>query len=51
MPLGLKKIAGTNVTGDFSGFENENRGTKTRVLNMERDEIYERSIGRHHGEV
>ena len=21
-PLGLRKVAGTNVTGDFSGFEN-----------------------------
>ena len=36
-PLGLKRVTGTNVTGDFSGFENESRGTMRRLVNMERE--------------
>ena len=36
-PLGLEKIAGPNVTGDFSGFENGTRGTMRRLVNMERE--------------
>ena len=35
-PRGLERIAGTNVT-DFSGFENESRGTMRRLVNMERE--------------
>ena len=30
-PLEMKRIAGTNVTGDISGFENK------RLVNMERE--------------
>ena len=52
-PLGLKRIAGTNVTGDFPGFKSESKGYLEEVskYGTEGDEIYERSIRRHHGEV
>ena len=36
-PLALRRITGTNVTGGFSGFENESRGTTRRLVNMERE--------------
>ena len=36
-PLDLKRIAGMNVTGDFSGFENESRGAMRRLVNMEQE--------------
>ena len=50
--LGLKRIAGINVTGDFLVFENKSRGIMRRLLNMEKgDDVHEGNIRRHHGEV
>ena len=37
MPLGLRRLAGLNDTGDFSGFQNENRGTTRRLVSVERE--------------
>ena len=34
--LGLRKLAGSNI-GDFSGFENENKGTIRRLVSVERE--------------
>ena len=34
--MGLRKIAGSNATGVFSGFENESRVTVRRLVNVER---------------
>ena len=50
-PLGLKRIVGTNMTGDFSRFENESRGTMKRLVSMEREmkfmkEVLEGIIGK-----
>ena len=33
-PLRLRRLAGLDKTGDFSGFENENRGTTKRLMNV-----------------
>ena len=49
--LGLERIAGTNVTGDFLGFENESRGIMRRLVNMEMEmrfmkEVLEGIIGK-----
>ena len=43
-PLGLKRIGSTNVMGDFSGFENESRGTMRRLLNVEREMRFMKEI-------
>ena len=35
-PIRLRRLAGSNNT-DFSGFENEKRGTMRRIVNVERE--------------
>ena len=45
-PLGLKKIARTNEGSDFSGFENEGKGTIRKLVNVERE-----GVGRYHDDV
>ena len=37
MPLRPRKLASSNDTGDFSGFQNENRGTTRRLVSVERE--------------
>ena len=36
-PLGLRRLAGSNDTGDFSGFQNEKGGTTRRLVSVERE--------------
>ena len=36
-PIGLKWLTGSNSTLDFSGFENENRGTTRMLGNAEKE--------------
>ena len=51
-PLGLKRIAGTNVTGDFPGFKSESKGYLEEVSKYGKaGEIHEGGVRRHPGEV
>ena len=36
-PLGLRKLTGSDIAGDFSGFEKENKGTMRRLVSIERE--------------
>ena len=36
-PLGLRRLAGFDIPGDFSGFEKENKGTMRRLVSVERE--------------
>ena len=35
--LGLKRLAGSSDSGEFSGFQNESRGTARRLVSVERE--------------
>ena len=36
-PLGLRRLGGLDIAGDFSGFERENKGTVLRLVSAERE--------------
>ena len=36
-PLGLKRLAGSNDTGEFSGFQSDSRGAMRQLVSVERE--------------